>query len=228
MRFPLNFVPAQTWHAGALRFGANRAGGRRKHAGCDLYAPVGTPVFAVANGTVKSYGPFYLGTFQLTIDHGEFWVRYGEIASNIASRLPIGGQVNEGDQIGEVGDLQGLDLAMVHFEMYSGAASGPLTVPTRAPFMRRADLMDPTAHLDAWANVANAPTRPRLQRGSTGPAVIEWQRRLLNQGYAMSTDGDFGPTTEAATKLFQVESDLTADGIVGRATYAAMVEAEKD
>jgi peptidoglycan hydrolase-like protein with peptidoglycan-binding domain len=96
--------------------------------------------------------------------------------------------------------------------------------------MRRADLMDPTSYLDEWAELANPmpAARPTLRRGSNGPAVVEWQRRLLNQGYAMTLDGDFGPTTEAATKLFQIDSDLAADGIVGRATYAAMIEAEKD
>jgi hypothetical protein len=232
MRFPLNFVPSQSWHAGALRFGSNRSGGRRKHAGCDLYAPIGTPVSAVTDGTVKGFAAFYMGTFALTIDHGAFWIRYGEISRNIASGLAPGDRVREGDQIGDVGDLLGLNLSMVHFEMYSGAGSGPLTVPSRAPFMRRSDLIDPTTYLDGWAEMATpaaAPaTRPVLRPGSTGEFVLAWQRSLLGQGHAMSLDGDFGPITEAATREFQRDSDLTADGIVGPATYAAMIESEKD
>ena len=230
MRFPLPFIPSQSWHTGALRFGANRAGGTRKHAGCDLYAPIGTPVLAVADGTVKGFAAFYMGTFALTVDHGDFWIRYGKISDKIAAGLAANSKFKEGQQIGDVGDLLGLNLSMVHFEMYSGASSGPLTVPGRAPYMRRADLIDPTSHLDDWADLVDPapPARPTLRLGSKGPPVSDWQRRLLNQGYAMSLDGDFGPTTEAATKLFQRDSDLMDDGIVGRATYVAMVEAEKD
>ena len=152
--------------------------------------------------------------------------------------MEFGTKVTEGQQIGDVGDLVGLDLSMVHFEMYSGAASGPLTVPSNTPFMRRSDLIDPTAHLDQWAaqvtgsSAAAGPakpavTRPVLRLGSSGRAVLAWQRSLLGQGLAISLDSEFGPTTEAATKQFQTHSDLPADGVVGPATYAEMIEAEK-
>lgn len=197
-----------------------------------MYAPIGTPVHAVADGTVKGFAAFYMGTYALTIDHGDFWVRYGEIAKSIASKFSEGSVVKEGEQIGEVGDLIGLDLAMVHFEMYSGAGSGPLTVPSRAPFMRRADLLNPTSYLDEWADAVaskSAATKmPTLKLGSQGAAVTDWQRRLLNRGYAMSLDGQFGPTTDAATRQFQRDSNLSDDGVVGPATYVEMIEAEKD
>lgn len=229
MRFPLAFVPSQSWHAGALRFGASRAAGKRKHAGCDLYAPVGTPVYAVGDGVVKSFALFYMGTYALTVDHGSFWVRYGEISKSIASALAAGTPIKEGQQIGEIGDLDQLPISMLHFEMYSGAGSGPLTDPSRAPYMRRADLIDPTSYLDAWSGLHGAAAKyPVLRLGSQGEAVLAWQSRLKAQGYAMSLDGEFGPTTEAATRRFQHESNLTEDGIVGPATYAEMTEAEKD
>lgn len=243
MRFPLAFVPAQSWHQGALRFGSNRAKGARKHAGCDLYAPIGTPVFAVADGTVKSFSEFYLGTFQLTIDHGQFWIRYGEISRAVASGLGAGTRVREGDKIGEVGDLEGLDLAMVHFEMFDGTATGPLTVRTNPPFMRRPDLIDPTPFLDQWAAqvgsaspgpgpgpVSPPPPKvpPTVRRGATGPNVLDWQQRLLREGYVVTPDGRFDEATDNATRAFQRDSDLPANGIVGPETYAAMIEAEKD
>jgi murein DD-endopeptidase MepM/ murein hydrolase activator NlpD len=243
MRFPLSFVPAQSWHQAPLKFRSNRASGTRKHAGCDLYAPIGTPVFAVADGTVKAFGPFYLGTFALTIDHGQFWIRYGEISNAVASGLGIGTRVTEGDKIGEVGDLDGLDLSMVHFEMFSGTASGPLTVKSNPPFMRRSDLIDPTPFLDQWAaqvgsaspgpgpGPVNPPplkVPPTVRRGSTGPAVLAWQQRLLGQGFTVSSDGRFDETTDNATKAFQRDSELQDNGVVGPETYAAMIEAEKD
>ena len=230
MRFPLDFVPAESWHVSPRRFGANRPKGR-KHAGCDLYAPIGTPVFTVADGTVRGFSLFYLGTYALTIEHAGFLIRYGEIAENIAKNFGVGTAITEGQQIGVVGDLIGLSLSMVHLEMYSGTGSGPLTVPSNPPFMRRSDLIDPTTFLDSLVTgtTATVPAaKPVLRLGDKGDAVREWQQRLLHQGYAMSIDGDFGSATETGTKAFQQDSDLAPDGVVGSDTYAAMVEAEKD
>lgn len=65
---------------------------------------------------------------------------------------------------------------------------------------------------------ASAPSGPpTLRRGSSGPAVVDLQRRLL-----ITADGKFGPATETAVKAFQRSRGLTADGIVGRQTWAAL------
>ena len=62
-----------------------------------------------------------------------------------------------------------------------------------------------------------------LKRGSTGDKVSEMQRKLKNWGYYDgSVDGIFGSGTESAVKLFQRTNGLTADGIVGSATAAAL------
>ena len=100
---------------------------------------------------MKRFAPFYLGTYALVIDHGEFVVRYGEIKKDIAEHLKIGSVVRKGQGIGAVGKLSGLKISMVHFEMFSGKGKGPLTDPQRPPYMRRSDLMDPASHLDTWA-----------------------------------------------------------------------------
>lgn len=65
MPFPLPFVPRQSYKTGGRRFGANRDNGRRKHAGCDLIAPVGTPILAIADGVVMEAAEreFYRGTY---------------------------------------------------------------------------------------------------------------------------------------------------------------------
>jgi murein DD-endopeptidase MepM/ murein hydrolase activator NlpD len=149
--FPLAFVPRQSWAVAPRSFGARRDRGRRKHAGCDLYAPVGTPVFTVVDGVVMHFGGFYLGTYALTIDHGDFIVRYGEVKKNLPPGLSVGARVRKGQKIAFVGKLNGLSISMLHFEMYSGTGTGPLTVRTKPPFMRRADLLDPTRRLTDWA-----------------------------------------------------------------------------
>jgi hypothetical protein len=44
---------------------------------------------------------------------------------------------------------------MLHLEMFAGTAQGPLTNRENPPFMRRADLQDPTAFLDACQEATN-------------------------------------------------------------------------
>ncbi|OBF77105.1 peptidoglycan-binding protein [Mycolicibacterium fortuitum] len=65
-----------------------------------------------------------------------------------------------------------------------------------------------------------------LYMGSKGPQVAELQRRLkaAYASYAghLPVDGDFGPLTDAAVRIFQSRSGLVADGIVGPQTAAAL------
>jgi peptidoglycan hydrolase-like protein with peptidoglycan-binding domain len=57
---------------------------------------------------------------------------------------------------------------------------------------------------------------PTIKQGSTGDAVVQWQKIL-----GVTADGQFGPNTAAATKTFQQKHGLTADGIVGPNTWLA-------
>ncbi len=61
-----------------------------------------------------------------------------------------------------------------------------------------------------------------LRRGSTGEDVRKVQRQLVDKGYALVVDGDFGPKTEAIMKQFQRDYSLISDGIFGRQTYGAL------
>ena len=47
-----------------------------------------------------------------------------------------------------VGGLVSLRRSMLHFEIYAGTKTGPLTVKKNKPYQRRADLVDPTPYLD--------------------------------------------------------------------------------
>ncbi|MGN1235118.1 MAG: spore cortex-lytic enzyme [Christensenellaceae bacterium] len=62
-----------------------------------------------------------------------------------------------------------------------------------------------------------------LRQGSTGAEVKEVQRRLKEWGYYTgAVDGIYGAGTLQAVKLFQQKNGLNPDGIVGKATYAAL------
>ncbi|SMF48976.1 Membrane proteins related to metalloendopeptidases [Alteromonadaceae bacterium Bs31] len=145
--FPLQSRPEESYKEGMRRFASNRRGGR-KHAGVDLYAPVGTPIYAMSDGEIIN-GPyaFYLGTQALEIKHKDFVARYGEI-SGVAPGLQKGETVKAGQLIAYVGELRGLNMSMLHLELYDGSGAGPLTVRANKPFKRRNDLLDPTAFLD--------------------------------------------------------------------------------
>lgn len=69
-----------------------------------------------------------------------------------------------------------------------------------------------------------------LRRGSSGPNVVVIQVELnrISQNYPAipkidNVDGIFGSRTEASVRAFQEIFDLTADGIVGKATWYALV-----
>ena len=62
-----------------------------------------------------------------------------------------------------------------------------------------------------------------LKQGATGGEVKELQRRLKQWGYYNgAVDGIYGAKTVEAVKYFQRKNGLTADGIAGRATFAAL------
>jgi peptidoglycan hydrolase-like protein with peptidoglycan-binding domain len=62
-----------------------------------------------------------------------------------------------------------------------------------------------------------------LRQGDEGWPVFGLQTGLDSLGYNLAADGDFGPKTESATKKFQKDNKLTADGIAGSATMGRMV-----
>lgn len=62
-----------------------------------------------------------------------------------------------------------------------------------------------------------------LRRGSRGELVKQVQTKLKSWGYySGAIDGIFGSGTESAVKAFQRKNGLTADGIVGKKTAAAL------
>jgi len=122
----------------------------RSHAACDLFRKQGDPARAILDGTVIQ-GPydFYEGTWAVEIKHSDGKiVRYGEISGKIAAGIRANAKVKQGQTVGYIKTVNsGCCDPMLHFEMYSGKGSGPLTQRWRKGFQRRSDLEDPTAVL---------------------------------------------------------------------------------
>ena len=93
------------------------------------------------------------------------------------------------------------------------AAAAAVPAATYAVIRAQGDETAPTAAVEAAV----------LRQGSKGDEVKEVQRRLKQWGYySGSVDGIFGSGTRSAVIAFQKKNGLTADGVVGKATYAAL------
>lgn len=64
-------------------------------------------------------------------------------------------------------------------------------------------------------------------KGDRGPEVKLIQSRLSHHGFTIVADGVFGSGTEAVVKKFQKQKGLKVDGVVGPATYKAIVGREE-
>jgi peptidoglycan hydrolase-like protein with peptidoglycan-binding domain len=70
-----------------------------------------------------------------------------------------------------------------------------------------------------------AVTLPILRLGMQGPAVVQLQERLKRLGFLQgSVDGVFGEATQAAVKAAQQRFNLEPDGVVGSATWSALLQ----
>ena len=110
-------LPTQGYHLTA-RFG--QAGGHwvSNHTGLDFAAPTGTPIFAVAAGTITETGwagAYGNRTVETLPDGTELWY-----AHQSAIRVKVGQQVLSGQTIGAVGSTGNTTGPHVHLEVRPG------------------------------------------------------------------------------------------------------------
>jgi hypothetical protein len=67
---------------------------------------------------------------------------------------------------------------------------------------------------------------PVLRRGNRGDLVVWAQMHLVGAGRRLPVTGFFGPKTQAAVRTFQRERGLFADGVIGQATWRALLKVQ--
>ena len=95
----------------------------RLHAGIDIAAPVGTPIYAARAGTVLVAGTQSGYGTTVVVDHGDMDTLYGH-QSRLAVRA--GASVDQGQLIGYVGNTGQSTGPHLHFETrYGGSPRNP-------------------------------------------------------------------------------------------------------
>lgn len=146
--FPMTIEPSTP---GIGVFGATRSN-QRSHAGIDLYAPPGTKIYAMTDGTVRNIEVFYQSLLSIEVENLDgTTIRYTELDPLVK----IGDRVVQGQQIAKL--RRNYDgTCMLHLEVYATLSPGPLTdiennsnylhvVVGSRSFRRRSDLVDPSA-----------------------------------------------------------------------------------
>jgi murein DD-endopeptidase MepM/ murein hydrolase activator NlpD len=182
--------------------------------GVDYVVPVGTPLFAIADGTVARISNTVAGAGGrvVLIDFPS-----GHKADYLhLSRVDVakGDSVKKGQVIGlSGGSGLGKELGYgphLHLSFRHGGT-----------FLTGTGNIDYEAFLGgpAPAKATSAPTKSKgsrsiIRRGSNGPDVAYLQGKLN-----LKADGVFGPLTHWAVIDFQKDNGLKADGIVGPLTW---------
>jgi peptidoglycan hydrolase-like protein with peptidoglycan-binding domain len=102
------------------------------------------------------------------------------------------------------------------------AGEGTRTDQVPSSSAQPADI-DLTADASTATTVAAVSPWPVIRRGTQQHPVRTLQQLLRARGQNVTVDGAFGPATEAAVRAFQQQKHLTVDGIVGSATWSALV-----
>jgi murein DD-endopeptidase MepM/ murein hydrolase activator NlpD len=148
LRYPVEFTEITSQFSSRRRHPI--LGIERPHLGVDLAAPTGTPVRAVASGTVVTSGRYgQLGNAVRVQHEGGLTSTYGHL-SRIAGRLKEGAAVERGQVIGYVGA--------------SGLATGP---HLHFAIDREGDYVDPIALTGAGPGPVPDSARPSFARVRT-------------------------------------------------------------
>jgi murein DD-endopeptidase MepM/ murein hydrolase activator NlpD len=125
--------PAQGWLTSTMGFRQDPlTGGEDFHAGLDIAAEKGQPVYATAEGTVKELGYHNSYGNLIILDHGfGLETRYGHLSQFDVHQ---GDKVKRGDVIGRVGATGRATGSHLHYEVLAnGKLLNPLRLLTQRP-----------------------------------------------------------------------------------------------
>jgi hypothetical protein len=164
--------------AGPASFGDSYGAARSDvswHHGDDIFAPLGTPVVAVADGTLNRVGWERLGGWRLWVRDplgNEFY--YAHLSGYTREALR-GGRVKAGEVlgfVGDTGDAFGTPFHL-HFEIH----------PRSLLPLRYDGAVDPTTYLERWQRLSrqrsSRPLHPALPRGIARIQAVYVYRELL-------------------------------------------------
>jgi murein DD-endopeptidase MepM/ murein hydrolase activator NlpD len=130
------------------------------HHGDDIFAALGTPVVAVANGTINRVGWHKVGGWRLWVRNGAADEFYYAHLSGYAPRVFHSKHVRAGDVLGFVGNTGDAFTSAphLHFEVH----------PHQLLRLGYDGAVDPTPYLDSWLHMRSVhapfPVHPRLPR----------------------------------------------------------------
>ena len=130
------------------------------HHGDDIFAPLGAPVVAVANGTINRVGWHKRGGWRLWVRDAAANQFYYAHLSGYAPRVFHTRHVRAGDVLGFVGNTGDAFASPphLHFEVH----------PHQLLRLRYDGAVDPTTYLDGWLRMRSVhapfPVHPRLPR----------------------------------------------------------------
>ena len=118
----------------------------RVHMGIDVEADIGSPVYAVADGTVESVEFHPMMGQTIVIHHADgYKTIYQNMQTAVPDGIEAGAQVKAGDEIGYIGDTALIEISEephLHFEMYKDdICENPLAHFSVIP-------IDPTSHFE--------------------------------------------------------------------------------
>jgi len=231
--------PVDGPHHFADTFWAGRSHGF--HQGQDIMADKMVPVVAAADGYVRLVNWTARDHMNpdrccsLVIRHDDGWESWYIHLDNdttgtddgkgwgIKRAIAPGVRVSAGQHIAWVGDSGNAeDVApQLHFELHD--PSGTVVNPYSALVAAGGNDVGGKAR-DPIIGGARV-----LRQGLHGADVRELQNALKNLGFPVgSVDGRFGSRTDSAVRAFQSSVGIPADGLVGRATKAAIRGTQRD
>lgn len=95
----------------------------------------------------------------------------------------------------------------------------------------RRDVAAEMGNSSATPSTSTSSDHPTLRKGDSGEAVVQMQKLLIKAGYNFApwgADGIFGDYTDKIVRQFQGKNGLSADGICGPKTWAALENAKPD